>query len=288
MSTLSQTMNRFLTHEGSVEGPLENTLMFRVDKAQQATPIIYEPSIYFVAQGCKEAWLEDQRYVYNPGQFLLLTVPLPLRCRVFLASPEKPFMALRLGIDPGVVNELLAQMPQSNDGLDQSEQGIFVSQMTESLRGSVTRLVETLSETSQKNVLAPMIYREILFHVLQGSEGKRLRDFATADRHSNRIALVIDFINQNFDQPIRVEELASIAAMSESSFYQHFKNVAQLSPVQYLKNIRLHHAKHQIFVEQLAVSEAAYRVGYESASQFSREYKRLFGFSPAQHLREAG
>ena len=131
-----------------------------------------------------------------------------------------------------------------------------------------------------------MIYREILFHVLQGPEQQLLRDFATADRHNNRIALAINFIHQNFRDSIRVEDLADIAAMSHSTFFEHFKNVTQHSPLQYLKNIRLHNAKHQIFSEQLPVSEAAFNVGYESASQFSREYKRLFGLSPAQHLKE--
>ncbi|TVZ40359.1 helix-turn-helix protein [Alteromonadaceae bacterium 2753L.S.0a.02] len=283
MNSFSEILCRHLPRAGTLSGPLANTEIYRVDEVYELTPIVYDPSVYFVAQGEKEAWLQEQRYVYNPGQFLLLTVPLPLHCRVFNATPRKPFLAIKLNIDLSVLKELLGQMQTVEADTDQSDSGIFVSNMTDNLKDAVHRFISTLDHPEQQSVLAPMIYREILFHILQGPEAQRLRGFATADRHSNRIALVIDFIHQNFSRTMRIEELAAIAAMSESTFYEHFKNVTQLSPLQYLKNIRLHHARHQISVEQLPVSEAAYLVGYESPSQFSREYKRLFGFSPAQH-----
>lgn len=286
MSAFAASLMQLLPNESTVDGPLENSLMFRVNEVQSLTPIVYKPSIYFVAQGEKEAWLEDKRYVYNTGQFLLLTVPLPLHCRVIEASEDTPFLAAKLNIDLSILKDVLTQMPSlTKNAGDQSHSGMAVSTMTDSLQDCVHRFFNTLAHPDQQAVLAPMIYREILFHLLQGPEAIRLLEFATAERHSNRISKAIDFIHLNYKQSIRVEELAAIAAMSESTFFEHFKTVTRLTPLQYVKNIRLHQAKHQIFVERLPVNEAAFQVGYESASQFSREYKRLFGLSPAQHLK---
>jgi AraC-like DNA-binding protein len=288
MRSIAETIAKHLPTQGEANNILPYTSFYRVDQVQPVTPLVYQPSLFFVAQGEKEAWLENERFVYNPDQYLLLTVPLPLRCRVFNAEPDKPFLALKLDIDLPVLTELLAQMPPQTLTFDQSETGILVSENTPALRHSVERLVGTLEDPDQKSVLAPMIYREILFHVMQGPHAARLRNFAMTDRQNNRIATAINFIHRNYNQALRVDKLAEIAAMSPSTFYEHFRNVTRLSPVQYLKNIRLHHAKHQIFVEQKPVNEAAYSVGYESPSQFSREYKRLFGHSPRQHLQLTG
>lgn len=288
MNKLAKAISQHLPEAGSLNGQLPKTSLFRVDEVQPLTPMTYDPSIYFVAQGEKEAWLHNQCFVYNQANFLVLPVALPLRCRVLNATPNEPFLAVRLDIDLPVLNDLLSQMPSCEYSNDQSGRGIFVSNTTDTLQDSVLRLVSTLDQPEQIPVLAPMYYREILFHVLQGAEARLLRDFATKDRHNNRIALAINHIHRNFKQSIRIEELASIAAMSPSTFYEHFKNVTNHSPLQYLKNLRLHHAKHQIFVDQLPVNEAAYNAGYESPSQFSREYKRLFGLSPIKHLQQYG
>lgn len=288
MRNIAETIARYLSSEGNANNILPYTSFYRVDHIQPVTPLVYQPSLFFVAQGEKEAWLENERFVYNPDQYLLLTVPLPLRCRVFNANSDEPFLALKLDIDLPILSELLVQMPVEASDSDQSESGILVSENTPSLIQSVARLVDTLDDLDQQSVLAPMIYREILFHVLQGPHAARLRNFAMTDRQNNRIATAINFIHRNYNQTLRVDELAEIAAMSPSTFYEHFRNVTRLSPVQYLKNIRLHHAKHQIFVEQKPVNEAAFNVGYESPSQFSREYKRLFGHSPRQHLQLTG
>ncbi len=284
MSALAETILKQLPQAGSLIDVLPNTTLMRVDEIQPLTPLIYNPSIFFVAQGEKEAWLEEERFVYNKAHYLLLTIPLPLRCRVFNANPDEPFLAVRLNINLPVLNDLLTKLPEHSMPMDQSKRGIFISEATDILHDGVTRLLSTLENPSQQSILAPMCYREILFHILQGPEAQLLRDFATADRQNNRIALAINYIHQNYRKNIHVDDLANIAAMSSSTFFEHFKNVTDHSPLQYLKNIRLHHAKHQIFNEQLPVSEAAYNVGYESASQFSREYKRLFGLAPSKHI----
>ncbi len=288
MNGLANQIMKHLPNGGFLEGQLPHTSLFRIDTTQPLTPLVYDPCIYFVAQGEKEAWLHEQRFVYNQASYLVLTVPLPLRCRVFAATPEKPFLAVRLDIDLQVLNELLSQMPERTVQTDWSDSGIFVSESTANLEDSVQRLVSTLEQPEQKSVLAPIYYREILFHLLQGPQAVLLRNFATADRHNNRIAQAINHIHRNFKNAVRIEELASIAAMSPSTFYEHFKNVTHYSPLQYVKNIRLHHAEHQIFIDQLPVNEAAYNVGYESPSQFSREYKRMFGLSPVKHLEVQG
>jgi AraC-like DNA-binding protein len=287
MAGLTETLLNHLPSAGSIQGTLPHTAIFRVDTVQALTPLVYDPCIYFVAQGEKEAWLHEQRFIYNEASYLVLTVPLPLRCRVFTATPDKPFLAVRLHIDLTVLNELLMEMPASSIPNDQSARGIYVSENTAILEDSVNRLVKTLNSSEQISVLAPNYYREVLFHLLQGPQAQLLKSFATADRHNNRIAQAINHIHQNYTKSFRVEELASMAAMSPSTFHEHFKNVTHHSPLQYLKNIRLHHAKHQIFIDQLPVNEAAFNVGYESPSQFSREYKRMFGLSPMKHLQTA-
>jgi AraC-like DNA-binding protein len=284
MSNLANKLIHYLPEAGSIQGRLPNSSFFRVDHPQPLTPLVYNPSIYFVVQGEKEAWLHDQRFVYNRSNYLLLTIPLPLRCRVFNAEPGEPFLAVRFDINLNVLNELLNELPDQNMATDQSDSGIFVSPTTDALADSVQRFVATLEQPEQHAVLAPIYYKEVLFHVLQGPQSRLLRNFATADRHNNRIAQAINYIHRHFNRSVRIEELASIAAMSPSTFHEHFKNVTHHSPLQYLKNVRLHHAKHQIFVDQLPVNEAAFNVGYESPSQFSREYKRMFGLSPAKHL----
>lgn len=288
MNELAGAINRHLEADTTMQTVLPNTHLFRVRDVQPLTPIVYNPCIYFVAQGEKEAWLEGQRYVYNQDQYLVLTVPLPLRCRVFNAKPGEPFLAVRLDIDLPVLNELLTQLPEGEQNTDVSKTGIFITETNSVLQDSMLRLINTLDNPDQKNVLSPIYYREILFHLLQGPQARLLRDFATTDRQNNRISLAINHIHKNFKQSLRVEELADIAAMSPSTFHAHFKTVTRHSPLQYIKNVRLHHAKHQIFIDRLPVSDAAFNAGYESASQFSREYKRLFGLSPANHLKEAG
>jgi len=288
MNGLAEQIIKHLPNAGFLQGQLPHTSLYRVDTTQALTPLVYDPCIYFVAQGEKEAWLHEQRFIYNQSSYLVLTVALPLRCRVFAATPEEPFLAVRLDINLQVLKELLSQMPEHLIQTDESDSGIFVSESTATLTDSVQRLVSTLEQPEQKAVLAPIYYREILFHLLQGPQALLLRSFATADRHNNRIANVINHIHRNFKNAVRIEELASIAAMSPSTFHEHFKNVTHYSPLQYVKNVRLHHAKHQIFIDQLPVNEAAYNVGYESPSQFSREYKRMFGLSPIKHLQEAG
>lgn len=288
MNSLAEQLIKHLPEAGYLKEILPYTSFLRADNTQPLTPLVYDPCIYFVAQGEKEAWLHDQQFIYNPESYLVLTVPLPLRCRVFTATAEKPFLAVRLNIDLQILNELLSQMASQLTNADESDSGIFVSDTTASLNDSVQRLISTMDLPEQQAVLAPIYYREILFHLLQGPQAVLLRNFATADRSNNRIAHAINHIHRNFKNVVRIEELANLAAMSPSTFYEHFKNVTHHSPLQYVKNVRLHHAKHQIFIDQLPVNEAAFNVGYESPSQFSREYKRLFGLSPVKHLQEAG
>ncbi|MDX1473476.1 MAG: AraC family transcriptional regulator [Reinekea sp.] len=287
LTTIADLVDSMVQDEGMSQNLLPFTSLYRVTEPQPLTPLVYDPSIYFVVQGEKEAWLREQRFVYNEFQYLVLTVPLPLRCRVFNAQPDKPFLAIRLDIDLTILAELVNQLPAQSMQADQSDSGIFVSESNEALAGSIHRLVSTAQQPEQAAVLAPMYYREILFHLLQGTQAHLLRNFVTQDRHNNRIAQVVHYIHRHYNHALKVEELADIAAMSPSTFHEHFKNVTHLSPLQYVKNIRLHHAKHQIFIEQLPVNEAAFNVGYESPSQFSREYKRLFGLSPVQHLRQS-
>lgn len=241
----------------------------------------YEPSILILAQGQKRVFLGEEAYTYDAFNYLVLSVPLPLECET-TASPEEPLLGLFIGVDPSSVGELLLEMDDIRHLPESLPRGIYSSPLTGELADATIRLLETLSSPRDGRILGPMVVREILYRVLSGEQGGALQALAYRNGRFFQIARVLKKIHGSFDGDLEVKTLASDAGMSISTFHANFKAVTNSSPLQYIKSVRLHKARSLMAQEGLNANTAAIRVGYESPSQFSREFKRFFGTTPAK------
>jgi AraC-like DNA-binding protein len=244
--------------------------------------VVYEPSLCVVAQGAKEVLLAEETYRLDPAQLLLVSVDLPVGARVVEASPDRPYLAVRISLDPAVVGELLA------DGtvppLGPPARAIAVSPVETPLLDAVTRLVALLDSPQDIEPLAPLVLREITYRILTGPQGPRLRQIVSAGAPAQRIARAIRWLKDHFADTLRIDALAKHVRMSPSAFHLHFKGLTAMSPLQYQKRLRLQEARRLMLGEGIDAAEAAFRVGYESPTQFSREYRRMFGAPPRQDV----
>ena len=280
---LADRIDRIAPADGETD-PLLDLTLFRFPKSSDFVLGVYEPSICVIAQGRKEVALEGTRYAYDPFHYLVNTVELPVASRIAAASPARPYLALRLKLDPAVVGAVMAEAgPVAPEG-GADLRGIDASPLDPGLLDAVLRLVRTLDAPADVRVLAPAIRREIVYRLLTGAQGARLRHIAVLDGNAHRIARAIERLRKGFDRPLRVEDIAHEVGMSPSSFHHHFKTVTSLSPIQYQKRLRLHEARRLMLGAGLDASEAGLRVGYDDKSQFSREYKRLFGAPPMRDV----
>ena len=253
----------------------------RVTQPNKRRPMVYEPMILFLAQGRKRVHVGDEVFQYDRSNYLALSVPLPVVCEVH-ASPKEPLLALKLKVEPAMLAELLIDFDAHVPRNGTASRGIFAAPMNSDLCDAVTRLLECLRSPLESKVLGRQIVREIVFRVLQDEPGSTLRSLATRSDQFMRIARVLEQIDSDFAQPLGTDELAKRASMSISTFHHHFRAVTGTSPLQYLKSIRLHRARLLMIHEGHNAGTAAAAVGYESGSQFGREFKRLFGSSPAE------
>lgn len=245
---------------------------------------MYEPSICMVAQGAKRAILGDDTFVYDSDHYLITSVHLPTMFQVINASEKKPYLGLRLLLDP---REMAQMMLDSNLPAPRNPppgRGMATGEVTLPLLDAIWRMLNLLDDTQDIPILAPSIQREIIYRLMVGEQGARLRQIATAGSQSQQVARTIDWLKGNFAKPLRVEELAKQAHMSASAFHQHFRSMTALSPLQYQKNLRLREARRLMLTEDFDAAAAAFEVGYESPSQFSREYSRLFGQPPLRDI----
>ncbi|WP_322013781.1 AraC family transcriptional regulator [Paraburkholderia sp. J12] len=276
-----------LTHrDGANPSAIDCVSFMRASVARPRTPVMYEPSIFIVCQGRKRGFLGDQVFVYDAQQYLVLSVPLPFECETE-ASPDKPLLGISIRVDLAMVAELLMALNESRGNAISEPRGIYATQLDAALSNAVLRLVEALASPCDGRILGPSIVREILYRVLTGVQGDAIRAALAHQHHFGRIAKALRRIHADYCGTLDVDTLASEAGMSLAVFHAHFKAVTSTSPMQYVKTTRLHHARLLIAHDGLNVSAAATRVGYESASQFSREFKRLFGLSPADEMRRA-
>lgn len=291
---LADLISQWAPQEGRNHSSWPGLSFFRATRPSTRIPVVYESCIVVVAQGRKRAFLGEKVYTYDPQNYLVLSVPLPLESEIVEASPEEPYLSLSLQVDVTMVSDLLLEMASGElppAWRQPVQPGIFVSRMGEDLSGAVTRLLTALGHPLDRRILAPIAAREILYHVLSGEQGGLLRSVAMQDSRSHRIAQVLRFLNEHYGEPLEISTIARAAFMSPSTLHHTFKEVTSVSPLQYLKQIRLHQARMLMLNEGLSAGEAAHRVGYGSPSQFSREFKRLFGAAPTQEverLRQAG
>lgn len=282
---LADLVSARITTEGIHQTIIPGLELFRIDAPSGCVSTVYEPSLCIIAQGRKIVELGDREIVYGALSYMVSSVDLPVQGRVVDASPEQPYLAVKIRIDPAEVADLVLQLGEvraSGEPTDcpYSACGLCVAQVDLGILDAMTRLVQLLDSPTDARVLAPLVQREILYRALIGEMGERMREFVSADSQSHRISRVISVLKNRFAEPLRVRELADDVNMSESALYHSFKQVTRMSPVQFQKKLRLHEARRLMLGEGLEAATASYRVGYESPSQFSREYSRMFGAPP--------
>ena len=241
-------------------------------------PGVYQPMFCLILQGAKEVTIGDRRFRYDPANYFVASLELPASGCIVDASAEKPYVGVSLALDRDVLAALIGDAQSTPEG---DTTGFAVSPVTGELLDACLRLLRLLDAPQDVAVLAPLIEREILYRLLQGPHGALLRQIARADSRLSQVRRAIGWIREHYDQPLRVEGLAELAGMSAASFYRHFKAATAMSPLQYQKSLRLQQARMLLIADEDA-ARAGYAVGYESASQFSREYSRLFGAPPAR------
>jgi AraC-like DNA-binding protein len=242
---------------------------------------INEPMLAIVVQGKKAALLGEETHRYDAGQYLVISVDLPLSGFVTEATPDRPYLGFRLNLDPCQLGDMISQTP---DRKEASVRALFVNNADAPLLDCALRLTRLLDTPQDIPVLAPMVMREIYYRLLTGEQGEAVRQIATSGSNMQRIAQVIQHMKIEFTKPLRIEDLADRAKMSPSSFHAHFKAITTMSPLQYQKQLRLLEARRLMLTEPVNAVMAAEQVGYESSSQFNREYARMFGEPPIRDI----
>jgi AraC-like DNA-binding protein len=258
--------------------------LFRRVETSSPTSIMYEPRICLVAQGAKRVSLGDDTFVYDPQHFLITSVDLPTFVQIIKASREKPYLGLIVKLDQREISQLMVDSNLPPPRPQQSSRGMATGKVTLPLLTAFQRLIDLLAEPKDIPILAPIIQREIFYRLLVGDQGARLRQMASAGSQSRQIARAIDWLKSNFTGPLRIDDLAAHVHMSTSTFHHHFRAVTAMSPLQYQKWLRLSEARRLLLAENQDATTAAFQVGYESPSQFSREYSRLFGAPPLRDV----
>ncbi|WP_442963939.1 AraC family transcriptional regulator [Pseudomonas sp. MM211] len=282
--SLAQSIGARIARPGDDKTAIAGLGFFRREEPSPPVVCMVEPSIILVAQGEKRLWVGGEGYPYDPSRFLVTSLNLPANSEVLVASPQRPCVGLTLKLDLRVLAELIAEgsLPTSRDR--SAGTGVGIGCTTAPLLASFERLLALLDEPEAIPVLAPLIQREIHYRLLMGDQAGKLRQITSVDGQGYRIAKAIDWLKLNFATSLRVEELAARVQMSAPTFHHHFRQLTAMSPLQYQKWLRLNEAKRLMLNEHLDVSSAAFKVGYESPSQFSREYSRLFGVPPKRDI----
>jgi AraC-type DNA-binding domain-containing proteins len=270
---------------GVFVSPLPSLALFRIDAPTQPMSIMNEPSVCLVAQGAKRVYLGDRSYLYDADHFLIIALDVPIISEVVKASVEEPCFSLMLRLDQKTIAQLMVDATIKVPRAAPSGRALAVSEVGLPLINAFLRLIDLAQEPGSVAALRPLIEKEIAFRLLVGEQGPQLRQIASAGCQSFEIARAIEWLKENYARSIKVEELAELCTMSASSFHRHFRTLTSMSPLQYQKTIRLHEARRLMLAERLDAASAAYRVGYESPSQFSREYNRLFKASPLRDIK---
>ncbi|MGH1342794.1 MAG: AraC family transcriptional regulator [Nannocystales bacterium] len=261
--------------------------LFRSAKPMARTSMVYDASVCFVAQGSKCVHVGTETYRYDPMNYLVVSLPLPVEAEILQATPDEPLLALVLQVDVAEVGQLLLEMDEAHPGGARPAQpGLYVSPVDDELADAIARMTANSTDRTRARVLGPGAMREVLFHLLRGEQGDQLRQLALNAGAGRGVARVVRHLQQHFDRPTDVDGLARMVGMSTSTLHRSFKEVTALTPIQYLKTVRLHRARVLMLSDGLSAGEAAFQVGYQSQSQFSREFKRLFGTTPKQALME--
>jgi AraC-like DNA-binding protein len=278
---LAGLLDEVAVQEGTQRTLVEGVEVSRVSKPVPRTPIVYQPKILIVGQGRKRAYLGGEVYRYDAYNYLVLSVPMPAECETE-ASPDEPLLLISIRVEPTMLGEMMLEMDEPLPPVGPTPRGISSTPMSEGLGGAVIRLLECLKSPLDSRMLGRQTVREIVYRVLRGEQGGALRALASRDEHFARVARVLKHVHAEYAQPLSVEDMARKAGMSVAAFHHNFKLVTASSPLQYLKRIRLDQARRLMAHDGYNASTAARAVGYESPSQFCREFRRLFGVTPVE------
>lgn len=247
---------------------------------------ILSPNICLIGQGAKRVCLGDKSYQYDAQHFLLSALDLPVIAQITEASNEQPYLGLTLNVDLKILSQLMvdASLPAPKNLATPT--GLSVSPLNDHLANAVVRLLDLLDHPEDIPVLAPLIQKEICYRLLMGDQGPRLRQMVTAGSQSQDISRAINWLRQHFDQPVQINDLADLVSMSRSTFHEHFRALTTMTPLQFQKRLRLNEARRLMLMEDQDAANAAFNVGYESPSQFNREYKRMFGAPPLRDINQ--
>ncbi|CAI2797651.1 Putative AraC-family transcriptional regulator [Pseudomonas [fluorescens] SBW25] len=284
LDALIQAIGSRVQAPGDYPMPIPGLGFYR--REQPASPVVcmVEPCIVLVAQGAKQLWAGGEGYPYDTSRFLVTSLDIPANSEVLVASPERPCLGLTFKLDLRILAELIAQSELPPARERSVLKGVGIGTVTQGMLASFARLVALLDEPEAIAVLAPLIQREIHYRLLKSDQASRLRQICSVDGQGYRIAKAIDWLKLNYDVALRVDELAARVQMSAATFHHHFRQLTAMSPLQYQKWLRLNEARRLMLNEHQDVSSAAFKVGYESPSQFSREYSRLFGMPPKRDV----
>ena len=281
---LKEKMLRWLPQQSRLETGVPGLALSRYDEETSAAKCFYYPIAALVVQGFKRSMIGNQEANYGKRHCMVVGVDMPGVFHITHASPQEPFLSLSIRLDRHIIAQLITEMPSIVTSQATPPNPVAISEVGEELLEAFIRLVDLLNTPSRIPIFAPMILREIHFHLLSGSQGGCLRLFSTSGTQASQVAQAISWLRENYVQPLHIEELARRVNMAPSTFHRHFRQVTSLSPLQFQKRLRLYEAERLMLVEGKDGSTAAILVGYESGSQFNREYKRQFGAPPRRDV----
>ena len=282
---LTRNISRLTARTPRLETDVPGLTLVKYEAPTQPASCMYEPTICLVVQGAKRVMLGDEEYVYDANHYLISSVGLPVVANVVEASPEIPLLGMVLKLDMRMLTQMLVDSNLPVARAARSGRGMRVSEVSMPLLNAFQRLLDLHDQPQDIAVLSPLVHKEILYRLLLGEQGHYLRQLVSAGSHGYQIAQAIDWLKKNYIQPLKIENLARQIGMSASTFHYHFRAMTTMSPLQYQKWMRLHEARRLMFTEHLDATSAAFQVGYESPSQFSREYRRQFGTPPLRDIK---
>ena len=282
---LAKSIDRWTGNENRRDTAITGLRLSRWVTPTEPASYTLKASVCLIAQGVKRVLLGEDTYVYDANHFLITSVDLPVVAQIIEASREKPYLGLILELDLREISQLIVDSDLPLDRSWQAQKGMAVGKLWLPLLNAFQRLIDLLDENENIQILAPLVLREIFFRLLTTNHGPRLQQIVTAGSHSHQISRAIDWLKTNYTRPLRINELAAYSGMSKSAFHNHFRLMTSMSPLQFQKRLRLNEARRLMLTENLDALTATFEVGYESPSQFSREYSRLFGAPPLRDIK---
>lgn len=280
---LAEQIARYAERDGIIDTPIDRLALVRSGQSGEPVHMVQRPALCIIAQGGKRVLLGDAVIDYGPASFLVASLDLPITGAVTQASADAPYLCFCLYLDPALLSEIAITLPPLPADVEASG-GMTLHPLTPKLIDAATRLTELLGDPMSAPLLAPLIERELLVRLMTGPGGGALRAIASGESRTGQIARAIAWLKAHFREPFSGQHLAAVAGMSLSSFHDHFRRATAMTPLQYQKQLRLQEARALMLADRLDAAEAGFRVGYDSPSQFSREYRRLFGAPPVRDI----